>query len=301
MGLGFSANAVANLLKTDDWIDRYRSHMVNAEKELQSFAPSDGHFKRVLFHEIEECTADIDVNIRSTVQRWMLLFHYKSLSAFRVLKLLEQDTALYSSVQKKYLGVDPGPRTKEEADKLSPEEKQQVHEATIAGSFCYYNYISELGLLLSELFFSVESAFRCVCIGSCLEYSIKAVQGRTTIQHDEVFKTLRVLSSGTRDNLKCITCKIRRTCTPNPDFQKLSDLYELLYHLRVVKDYRLELYWEAPFKLLLENELVPRVRSILTKCDEIVDSIFSDYLGGPISLSQELEEIGNLVFNTPVT
>jgi hypothetical protein len=188
----------------------------------------------------------------------------------------------------------------EEADKLSPEEKQRIREATIAGSFCYYNYISELGLLLSELFFSVEAAFRCVCIGSCLEYSVKAVQGRTPIQHDEVFKTLNLLSSGTRDSLRCITCKIRGTCARNPDFQKLSNLYELLYHLRVVKDYRLELYWETSFKPLLENELVPRARSILVKCDEIVDSIFRGYLRGPISLSQELDEIGNLVFPTSI-
>ncbi len=68
-------------------------------------------------------------------------------------------------------------------------------------------------------------------------------------------------------------------------------MYELLYHLRTIKDYKLEFYFDKDFLSFLIQQVIPNGIIILSTFDEAKSKIFLNYLNSPFSLSELYKKI----------
>jgi hypothetical protein len=197
------------------------------------------------------------------------------------------------NIQKEYSDIPIGPQDEETINQMTEEEIRRWHEGNIALAYAGISLTNLYGVFVSELFFTIEAMLRAVCIGSCLGFAIKSIDPKITIQHDEIFKTLRRLGNE-KNSIYCKLCPITEKKCSFEDFSKLADLYELFYHIRAIKDYRKEFY----FKEGLQEFLIDYMKkSFEAACviDEIMAKLFQDYLGFPLTLKEEKEKIIEII------
>lgn len=280
--LGFSANAVSRVLSNKNWVDVYRTEFKDRLEKINETVIPKQYFLKEVKPLLESFVGDRPkVDMRKIVQKWMLIFTIKAWGVIRIQNLISNDKIKYEQIYSKYSKIPSSPLDSEAIEKMSKQEKEQWHEGSLARAYSRYNYKNILGLFCSELFFAVEAACRVVCIGTCLDFSIKSLLSNMVIQHDEVFKTLKRIGSEQTENVSCITCVSKQKCHEIPSVNNISALYELCYHIRAIKDYKLEFYWEESFEKFLEADYLTRGVELLSCFESILDSLFSGFLMSP--------------------
>jgi hypothetical protein len=283
--LGFSANAVSRILGNQNWVDVYRTESEDRLKKINETLIPKQYFLKEIKPLLESFVGDRpDVDIRKLVQKWMLLFTMKAWGVIRIQDVISNDKSKYEQLYSKYGSTPSGPLDSEAIKKMSKQDIEQWQEASLVRAYSRYNYKNVLGLFCSELFFAVEAACRVICIGTCLDFAIKSLLANVVIQHDEVFKTLKRIGSEQTENVSCITCVSKQKCHEIPSVNNISALYELCYHIRAIKDYKLEFYWEESFEEFLEAHYLTRGVELLTCFESILDSLFSGFLMFPFKL-----------------
>ena len=163
------------------------------------------------------------------------------------------------------------------------------------------NYKNILGLFCSELFFTVEAACRVICIGTCLGFAIKSLFSNVIIQHDEVYKTLKRIGQENTENVSCITCANKKSCLEIPSINEIASIYEFCYHIRVIKDYKKEFYWERNLEHNFEDFLIqkylPEGMKIIYFLESFIKTLFDKYWWIPFDLKNDKEMMTKFIFS----
>ena len=80
-------------------------------------------------------------------------------------------------------------------------------------------------------------------------------------------------------------------CIGFAGYSKIASIYEVFYHLRVIKDYRLEFYFEEQLTNFLLNEYIAKGFEVTSIFDKVMDRLFHNYLRSPISVADQKEKI----------
>jgi hypothetical protein len=213
----------------------------------------------------------------------MQISNYKAQSLILISKLFSQYKRTSKTITNRYKGIPLGPQDSNTVSEMSLEERKKWREGNIALSYISASNSNMIGLYISELFFCFEAYCRTLCIGSCLEFAVKSISPTVTIQHDEVYKTLKRLGGRNEDKVACNLCQIKNTCIKFPSCLEIAAVYELFYHLRVVKDYHTELYNNTSFRKYLTKGLMKKSLEIISKMDVLQNKLFSNYMVFPLS------------------
>lgn len=295
--LGLSPSSVQSVLQRQDWIELYKNELKDRCSELKEVDFPEGYFvavvkpemEKALHKELAEESKELDV--RRTIQRWRLLSDFKAQSLLRLILLFPHELSLSREITDKYKDVPLGPQESEIVEGKTTEELERWQEGNIAVFFTGTSIKNILGLFVSELFFTVEAMARALCIGSCLEFAIKSVLPAITIQHDEINKTLRRLGNEDKEKVSCKLCSLSENCIRSHAYICISMLYELFYHFRVIKDYRLEFYFKPELIPFLVNEYMQEGFEIICTLDKALDRVFHNYMISPLTLVDHKEKI----------
>ena len=86
------------------------------------------------------------------------------------------------------------------------------------------------------------------------------------------------------DNVACKMCPISEECGIESYLSKAQS-YELFYHIRAIKDYRMEFYFNRDLISFLVNEYLDKGFQALCIMDEVSDRLLKDYLINPLPIS----------------
>lgn len=292
MNLGISAQSVQSLISKSNWANIYCDEFQKRLNDLKNCSFPEKYFYNSILDLLKNSYEN--EQIRSILQKWMLIADYKAQTLIMILSLIPEQHKKFEDIRKEYKEVPLGPQEASIIDKMSEQDRQAWHEGNIAISFTATSQINLFSLFVSELFFSAEAYCRAICIGSCLEFAHKALTPTVTTQHDEVYKALKKLGDKKGDNIACKICMSKNICKKNESYQKLSAMYELLYHLRTIKDYKLEFYFDKDFISFLIQQVIPNGIIVLSAFDETKRKIFLNYLNSPFSLSELYKKINNV-------
>jgi len=286
--LGFSVNSINSILKDDKWVDIYKNEFMLRSGVLKSSYFKDGLFEKILKSELEislkDEISDDPYYIRSNISKWMQIAHLKSFSLFKLVPLVNEQLDSSLKVYKEYQDVPLGPQDKNTLDALNKDAVAKWRDGNLLIFFSEASINNILGLYISELFFSAESMLRIICIGSCIEFSIKAILPNHIIQHEEIHKTLRKLAKEESEKVSCRLCKMNPKCPRMSSYLDLANIYEIIYHLRVLKDYKREFYFNNSLTDFFITIFIAKGLDIIFILDEIIQKIYSNYLMSPYSL-----------------
>lgn len=292
--LGFSTKSIQSILQKENWVEIYRQELtdrLSALEEIKDAFPKR-RFVRVIKPQLDFLEKS-NVNVREPIRRWMLISHSKFYSLLKILSQLPKELSEAEEIGKKYSGVPIGPLDPEIFKQMSKTEIQRWHEGNIILNYTTTSIQNFLGIFVSELFFTIEAMCRAICTGSCLYFAVKSVSPEITIQHNEIFKTLRRLDNE-KNNVSCKLCSLKNKCSIY-GYSKIADVYELFYHIRAVKDYRLEFYFTKKLLKFLFGEYVRKGFQATYIIDTIMNRLFLGYLESPLSLEEETEKIMNIL------
>ena len=86
------------------------------------------------------------------------------------------------------------------------------------------------------------------------------------------------------DNVTCKMCPIVEKCGIE-SYLSIAQVYELFYHIRAIKDYRMELYFNTDLISFLLNEHINKGFQALCVNNEVADRLLKGYLVNPLPLS----------------
>ena len=86
------------------------------------------------------------------------------------------------------------------------------------------------------------------------------------------------------DNVTSKMCPINEKCGIG-SYLSIAQVYELLYHIRAIKDYRMEFYFNADLLSFLVNEYINKGFQALCVVDEVSDRLLKEHLINPLPLS----------------
>lgn len=301
VNLGLSPSAIQSILQKENWVKIYRNELIERTSNLSEIDFPSERFndsikpflEKALQKELSE--SPDRVNIRESIRRWMLISHNKSALLIKLLDLVPKELAKSNEIITHFNDIPIGPQDSDVVEQMSEIERERWHEGSIATSFAGLSINNIVGLFVSELFFTIEAMCRVICIGSCLEFAIKTVLPTTIIQHDEVYKTLKRLGFDGNSKVACKLCPANQDCSGFDSYSKLASIYELLYHLRAIKDYRLEFYFEKELTEFLLGEYLAKGFETTSIFDKIMDRIFHSYMRAPISVADQKEKISKIL------
>jgi hypothetical protein len=296
MNLGFSANSVRNVLKNKNWVEIYKNELHTRMKGLNiTKFPQCNYAKNINFYLEEGLDTDISHDIkgfiRSYIASWMQISHLKSYSVIKSSCLIKDQLEDSLKILQEYEDIPIGPQGKRIIKETDGSKVTKYFNGNLMIFYSEASISNTLGLFVSELFFAIEAMLRVICIGSCLEFAIKSILPHIVIQHDEIHKTLKRLGKNESEKVTCRLCVLKHKCIRKNQYLILASLYELFYHLRVIKDYRREFYFNDLLSDFIITEYISKGMNILFKLDNIVKRIFSDYMTTPYSLSDHKKRI----------
>lgn len=295
--LGFSANSISAIMSKDGWVDIYNVELNERLANAKNNSFPEKYFIHTIKPLLDQFVGDRqNTNIRKIIQKWMMIYLYKARAILRIQYIEKEDKKKYEIIQTKYAGIPIGPLGEDEIEAMTIEERKRWHEGNIANEYAWNNHQNILGLFCSEMFFTVEAACRVICIGACLDFSIKSLFSNMVIQHDEVYKTLKRIGQLNTEKVTCITCANKDKCTGLPQITDIVSLYEICYHLRVIKDYKIEFYWHRPFEEFVKNNYLKKGIDILFIFEEVIRAIFSNYLRYPRTLKDDEKDMPRFIF-----
>jgi hypothetical protein len=179
-------------------------------------------------------------------------------------------------------------------EEIPPELRLQLRNGNLMIQYQISSYMNMIGVLLSEQFFAVETMCRMILIGSCVEFALKSVNVNTVIQHKEIHLALKRMGNKNDEKLTCKLCAFRKDCKKSEDFLILAQIYELFYHLRVIKDYRQE-FWDAEFFVqIFKDGNLRHMLNLVMAVEQIQNKIDSDYWTIPFSITENNDLINSL-------
>lgn len=289
--LGLSPAAVQKILQDRDWVEKYRTRLTDLCKSPPNSDFLDRYFVNFVKEPLQKSLqkGSDKVDFRETIQRWWLISDHKAEGLMRLILLISDEFSVLRDIKAQYDGVPFGLIHAEAVAKMSKEELDRWRECSTVVSFANRTVTNLLGLYVSEAFFTLEAMARTVCIGSCFEFALKSVLPDVTVQHDSVHKTLLRLSKQQKDSVVCRLCTLNDICVSNNFYSQFARIYELFYHLRVVKDYRLDFYFERELIPFLLEEYLSKTFKVICEFDKVLNRLYRDYMESPISLSERQE------------
>lgn len=290
MKLELSPIGIEKILKKDNWQDNYReeflSRLGDLNKHKEKF--SDSYFINKIHPLLLEKFSD-DA-IREQITKSINITFGKSMLLIKMISDIPKLIAEATNQIKKYGDAPVGPLPNQVVEQMDEKEKESWKEATLVLMNSPISLQYYIGVFVSELFFAYESMCRTINIASCYVYALKALDNKSIIQHGEIHKTLKRLTGKKGDNLFCTMCPINHNCK-NKYYSKLAAMYEVLYHLRGIKDYRnefLDICHDSDFF----NIIIPvfGIKAI-EYADDIMNFLLKGYIVNPISISKFKEAL----------
>ena len=280
------------LLLEDSWVETYFKLFEETVNNLEACEfPNDDLLKiRIL-----EPMGLEYLDYRGEFQRWMLIASYKNKSLLKAFHDLDSNLRLHDLAQSKYAGIELGPIPEDMAKSLSEKDLDTIRDANVILGYTTVSILNTCGQFVSEMFFSFESMCRVICMSSCLEIFLKTITPNISLQHQDISKALNRLSKPERDRVLCKMCKADIFCKCYPVFQYLADFYSLLYHMRVIRDYRKEYYMAEGLASNLINKYLSVGFRAVCKADKIMEKSIGNRMRSPISISDEKENIENIL------
>jgi len=300
--LGLSPNAVQSILDSKNPIERYQHRLEHCYAYLSENNFPDKHFKQLIEPELISILKKngkskkvIQKVIRESIRRWALLSQTKAQFLIRLHQLIPEELLTARKINSYYKDVPHGCVKSKKAKNMTIEDIQRWHEGNLLMAFKNSSYINLVGVLFSEQFFAVETMCRMILIGSCIEFSLKSIDEKTTIQHKEIYQSLRRMGDLDNDKLVCKICSFKKHCRKCEDYLILAQVYELYYHLRVIKDYKKD-FWSSPLiSSLFTKDNLNHMFGIVMKVEQIEDRINNGYWLSPFRISRDNDEINTLL------
>lgn len=86
------------------------------------------------------------------------------------------------------------------------------------------------------------------------------------------------------DNVTFKMCPIIEECGIG-SYLSIAQVYELFYHIRAIKDYRMEFYLNADLLSFMGKKYISKGFQALCVINEVADGLLKDYLVNPLPLS----------------
>lgn len=298
--LGISLKGIVQNLQKDNWVDVYQYELTTRTTGFSYSDFPEGIFNKQLKRKIENALKNEikskKANPRETIQRWWVISTNKGFSLLRLMKIIPHEISKISKIFALYEGAPLGPQDETVVNAMDSENIVQWRRSTLETFYSRMSTNNLYGLYISELFFTFEAMCRLLCISSCIDFAIRAFSPTITVQHDEIYQTLKRISSKDKDSgrIICKLCPIRKQCGTTDIYYKTALLYELFYHLRVIKDYRLEFYFDPNIESLLKmlnDELIPKSDFVICTLDKALNRLFDEYMFSPLLLENVKDTI----------
>jgi len=287
--LGFSVNAINKILNKEKWVEIYKNELISISTKIDSNKISAGSFSKIINPELQKTLAQeskIDKYlIRKTIAKWMQISHLKAFSLFKILPLISDQIKDSLNIYTKFQSIPIGPQEIEVVEKMDNKTCKRWRNGNLMIFFTEASISNTLGMFVSELFFTIESMLRVLCIGNCIEFAIKAIMPDYVIQHDEIHKTLKRLGKSDSDKVSCKICKLNSICSRNDQFSLIAQIYVLFYHLRAIKDYKREFYFNDSLSDFIICHYVHDGLDVLFEIDKFIKRTFNEFLMFPYNLS----------------
>ncbi len=222
--------------------------------------------------------------IRPSIQKWSLIGDMKAYYLIRLREQMPSQLFELGTVIGEYHDVPIGPTDTEVVQRMTEKELERWHRGNVMVYYTNISLFNLFGIFVSELFFALEAMCRAICSCACLQYAIEAADSNVIIQHQQVHKTLKMLAQGGGQGVNCKLCSIRQECRISACLS-IAAVYELFYHIRVIKDYRLEFYYNNDWLPFMTNEYVDKGFQALCTVSEIQSRLMKGYLENPLPVS----------------
>ncbi|MDL1969486.1 MAG: hypothetical protein LWW94_00660 [Candidatus Desulfofervidaceae bacterium] len=286
--LYLSPNSVSKLLSDESWVETYFKFFEEAVNHLETCKFPDNDLLKI---RILDPMGLRYLDYRSEFQRWMLIAYYKNKGLLKAFHDLDNDLKLHDMAKSKYDGIELGPIPEDIAQNLNEKDLDTIRKANIILGYTKISILNTCGHFISELFFSFEAMCRVICMSSCLEIFLKTITPNISLQHQDISKALNRLSNPERDRVLCKMCKADSVCKSYPVFRYLADFYLLLYHMRIIRDYRKEYFLtEGLANRLINTFLLYGFRAVC-KAEKIMGKSIGNRMRFPLSLSEEKENV----------
>ncbi len=280
--------SVTKMISDPQWVDHFFNEFDSAAKKLleNNYSDDDLFSKRILN------AGDISyLQYRESIRRWMELAWRKGRSLLTIFDHLPNDLERNSIAQSRFGHIELGPIDSDVAERLTNSELDEMRDASIIRGYSRDAILNTCGYFISELFFSFESMCRVICMGSCLEIFLKTTSPKITLQHTDIFKALNQLSKHPDYKIACQICKASMVCESFEIFKSLRDFYLLIYHLRVIRDYKTEYYSASNLANKLLDIFLPLGFDVICKTESLMSLSIGNKMHFPISLSDEKSHI----------
>lgn len=289
--LSFSPNSVSKLISNPNWVHALAIEYERVTKKINTSEYPD----KDLFEERIINSGGINyLEHRESVRRWMELAWHKGRSLFTILDQIPTALKLETAAQSEYGAISLGPIDSDMAKTLDDKQRSRIRDANIIRGYSRCAILNTCGYYISELFFSFEAMCRVICMGSCLELFYKTILPNITVQHKDLFDALNLLSRDSHEKLSCRMCLANEVCYSLEIFRHLRDFYLLIYHLRIVRDYKTEFYYSNELATKLLDTFVPLGFDVICKTEKLMSQSIGNRMISPLSLSQEKNHINRI-------
>jgi hypothetical protein len=298
--LGASPKSVNNIIHQKKWVDIYKLNLDYHYNHLDEKKFSENRFKEDIFPELTRAFNDIDSNlletrIRDTIQKWSWLSENKIHFLLRLRRLIPEEIAGLDYIREFYSDIPKGTVEDRIFNSMTPDVRKKWADGNKVILYKSHSVNNLLGVLLSEQFFTLEPMFRVIGMGNCLIFAVKSISPDVTVQHNEIYNTLKMLGSKEKQRESCKICPLKEKCKNLDAFLDLSSIYSLFYHFRIIKDYKLELFYNNEFQGFLISDYLPKSYDIIVKVERIMNRVLSKYLLPPILMDSWGEEIRRII------
>lgn len=296
--LGFTASSIQKIIEKNDWVKIYKNELENRIHLLLASHLPERYFKDSILSVLKKniSTANISNSkwyIRDRVAKRMQICHLKAFSLFKITQLIQEQLESSLDIYKKYESVPIGYQDSITIKAMSETEIKNWREGSRQIFFCEASISNVMGIFVSELFFTLESMLRVICIGSCIEFALKSILPNNVIQHDEIHKTLKRIGNPNTNKIACKLCVLKEKCENHFKYSPLALIYELVYHIRAIRDYKREFYFNDNLTDFIVTNYVGKGLDIIFYFDLEISKLYKDYLIFPYTLSEMFKNLKN--------
>jgi len=288
----FSPKSVASIVENMDWVSFYDEKINNCILNLKPDSFPESYFINVIepqlisiFLQREEIDP-IKSKIHTSIQNWTMQATIKSYFLIRILQLIPKEIIETQNSENKYHDIDLGPLPEDIFNKMNFSEKKLWREGSNLIYFrrsCVNQFVS---LFFSESFFVAESLLRAIAAGFCFEFALKTITPGLVIQHKEIFEVINRKAKHNSSKINCLICPISKNCLEDSIFDRLNEAYLLLYHLRVIKDYKSSNLTAININQILEKDFLNRIFKIICLIEDIEGRIYKNYWFNPRTMKE---------------
>jgi len=177
----------------------------------------------------------------------------------------------------------PIPISDDKYELMPSHEKLALHEATFIQQALRARDVGFFCLYISEVFYAYEAFCRAICCALCWDF-LESVLDESVVMHGHVWKALKRLGADRNTASKCKECRFAESCTRHAEGPILAAIYLRLFHLRVLRDYRENIYMDGELLSYVTGPLEPMCREASFLAEEYLASSLGGFLMMPASL-----------------